>query len=617
MAYEDIRWASLGGLSEEPPQRVKDFGYTTSTGTKEGTSEAPILQWTNWQFNKIYRAIENLAAGGLPPDGGGTLITERSGVNVILNGDFSEGTAYWSFSGTAAELSVEDEPLAISGKVGVWTPTGASTMTADPVVIPLPIQNVLGAVDFQYKTDSDDFSVLVYHGANVIANYPIPSSTEYASIFEEVPLPAAGEQVFVRFESTSAGSITLSGIQLGATGLEAVLDGTTMSPSLAGEVVDYAGNTVPSGWLECDGSVVEKTAYPDLYNAIGDTYATTNYFGADGSLNTYPNPPSGSFRLPDYRNAYLCDSSTSGLGDALEDTTAVNGLSASTSVSGAKNQFNANTGNNNVGHTHNVVRATTTSSDDGLTEGEAVSWRCTQGSLGNTVYALQSVAGTPNRGKSGGQSANHTHALSYSGNFSATGTTALTGDAVTRPKSFIVKKIIRCWNSTASGMGAPIATETEYGLVKLEPPAPTPDPITIETKTGTLGAANYKGSGSYPIIQQIKDFQYGWQRVGNMITLNFFCNFETSAGSLSSNVTNIIDLNHYYNTADLGFGDVTLDTLRSSGNLTTNANGSYGVIDGSVRVEAGGDRLVFYFTTPTKGQGGDRNLVGTANLYII
>ena len=180
-------------------------------------------------------------------------------------------------------------------------------------------------MDFQYKTDSDDFSVLVYHGANIIANYPIPSSTEYASIFEEVPLPA-GEQVFVRFESTSAGSITLSGINGGATGLEAVLDGTTMSPSLAGEVIDYAGNTVPSGWLECDGSVVEKTAYPDLYNAIGDTYATTNYFADDGTLNTYPAPPDGTFRLPDYRNAYLCDSSVSGLGEALEDSTAVNGL---------------------------------------------------------------------------------------------------------------------------------------------------------------------------------------------------------------------------------------------------------------------------------------------------
>ena len=607
MAYEDIRWASLGGLSEEPPQRVKDFGYTTSTGSTEGTSEAPILQWTNWQFNKIYEAIENLSSGGLPDNGGGTVVTERAGVNVILNGDFSEGTAYWSFSGTAAELTVEDEPLALSGKVGVWTPTGASIMTSDPVVVPLPIQNILGAVDFQYKTTSDDFSVLVYHGANVIGNYPIPSSVEYANLFDEVPLPAAGEQVFVRFETTSAGSITLSGIQLGATGLEAVLDGTTMSPSLAGEVVDYAGNTVPSGWLECDGGVLEKTTYPDLYNAIGDTYATTNFFGSDGSLNTYAAPPSGSFRLPDYRNAYLCDSSVSGLGEALEDSTAVNGLStSSSSLTVNKNQWN----NNQISHSH-AFGGSSGGNWYALTSQSNNVTQCQAGSSG--VWGVRATASSPMQRTVSSENASWSSA-------NATGTAsaqALTGDAVTRPKSFIVKKIIRCWNSTASGMGAPIATETEYGLVKLEPPTPTPDPITIETKTGTLGTANYKGNGSYPIIQQIKNFQYAWQRVGNMITLNFFCDFETSAGSISAGVVNVIDFNHYYNTADLGFGDVTLDTLRSSGNIATNANGGYGVIDGSVRIEAGGDSLVFYFTTPTKGQGGNRNLVGTANLYII
>ena len=440
MAYEDIRWASLGGLSQEPPQRIKDFGYTTSTGTNEGTSEAPILQWTNWQFNKIYDAIENLASGNVPDDGGGTVVTERAGVNVILNGDFSEGTAYWSFSGTSAELTVEDEPLALSGKVGVWTPTGASTMTSDPVVVPLPIQNILGAVDFQYKTTSEDFSVLVYQGANVLGNYPIPSSVEYANLFDEVPLPAAGEQVFVRLETTSAGSITLSGIQLGATGLEAVLDGTTMSPSLAGEVVDYAGNTVPSGWLECDGSVLEKTTYPDLFNAIGDTYATTNYFGSDGSLNTYPAPPSGSFRLPDYRNAYLCDSSVSGLGDALEDATAINGLSlTSGNASGTFASSN---------HEHQY---------DGRGSKQYEAGNGLAYTNGGTI--LKFGQNFPTNGPTSSASVSYT-------------AQALSGDAVTRPKSFIVKKIIRCWNSTASGMGAPIATETEYGLVKLEPPTP-------------------------------------------------------------------------------------------------------------------------------------------------
>lgn len=53
----------------------------------------------------------------------------------------------------------------------------------------------------------------------------------------------------------------------------------------AGVVLAHAG-TVPSGWLECDGSALVRTAYPALYAAIGTT------FGA----------PSGTeFNLPDLR----------------------------------------------------------------------------------------------------------------------------------------------------------------------------------------------------------------------------------------------------------------------------------------------------------------------------
>ncbi len=70
----------------------------------------------------------------------------------------------------------------------------------------------------------------------------------------------------------------------------------------AGLVFPYAGNAVPSGFLECDGSEVDKTAYPNLYAAIQDTYATqTNPLtGA-----AWAAPASGKFRLPDYRGSFL------------------------------------------------------------------------------------------------------------------------------------------------------------------------------------------------------------------------------------------------------------------------------------------------------------------------
>lgn len=49
----------------------------------------------------------------------------------------------------------------------------------------------------------------------------------------------------------------------------------------AGTIQMFAGSTAPDGWLFCNGAPVLKTDYPELYNAIGDTYGTpldNNYF---------------------------------------------------------------------------------------------------------------------------------------------------------------------------------------------------------------------------------------------------------------------------------------------------------------------------------------------------
>lgn len=57
-----------------------------------------------------------------------------------------------------------------------------------------------------------------------------------------------------------------------------------------GAVASFARNTAPSGWLECDGSAVNRTTYASLFAAIGTT------FGAgDGST---------TFGLPDLRGEF-------------------------------------------------------------------------------------------------------------------------------------------------------------------------------------------------------------------------------------------------------------------------------------------------------------------------
>ena len=52
-----------------------------------------------------------------------------------------------------------------------------------------------------------------------------------------------------------------------------------------GTILDFAGANVPSGYLECDGSAVSRTAYPKLFAAIG-----TAWGAGDGST---------TFNLPD------------------------------------------------------------------------------------------------------------------------------------------------------------------------------------------------------------------------------------------------------------------------------------------------------------------------------
>lgn len=43
-----------------------------------------------------------------------------------------------------------------------------------------------------------------------------------------------------------------------------------------GTVMDYAGSSLPSGWLNCDGAAVSRSTYADLFSAIGTTWGAGN-----------------------------------------------------------------------------------------------------------------------------------------------------------------------------------------------------------------------------------------------------------------------------------------------------------------------------------------------------
>lgn len=69
----------------------------------------------------------------------------------------------------------------------------------------------------------------------------------------------------------------------------AVITAAEISPLSPGMLIEFAGETVPGGYLECDGSEVPRANFPDLYAAIGDAFGTA--------------AAAGNFRLPDMRGA--------------------------------------------------------------------------------------------------------------------------------------------------------------------------------------------------------------------------------------------------------------------------------------------------------------------------
>lgn len=73
-------------------------------------------------------------------------------------------------------------------------------------------------------------------------------------------------------------------------------DGQPLLP--IGVVQAFAGSSIPTGWLLCDGSAVSRTTYANLYACIGDTYGAGN-----GST---------TFNLPNLVDQFVEGSATAG-----------------------------------------------------------------------------------------------------------------------------------------------------------------------------------------------------------------------------------------------------------------------------------------------------------------
>lgn len=59
----------------------------------------------------------------------------------------------------------------------------------------------------------------------------------------------------------------------------------------SGTVIPYGSSSAPFGYIKCNGAAISRTAYADLFSAIGTTFGS-----GDGS---------GTFNLPDLRGEFI------------------------------------------------------------------------------------------------------------------------------------------------------------------------------------------------------------------------------------------------------------------------------------------------------------------------
>lgn len=120
---------------------------------------------------------------------------------------------------------------------------------------------------------------------------------------------------------------------------------TNTSDTPSGAILQFAGSSAPANWLLCDGSLVSRTTYANLFAAISTTYGA-----GDGST---------TFKLPDLRGRVP-------VGEGLATGVDSNGQSFTQRVLGATGggETHTLTTSELAAHDHNVTVTKRVTNDD-------------------------------------------------------------------------------------------------------------------------------------------------------------------------------------------------------------------------------------------------------------
>jgi hypothetical protein len=212
-----------------------------------------------------------------------------------------------------------------------------------------------------------------------------------------------------------------------------------------GMVIDFAGQTCPTGFLACNGTEYSQSLYPNLYSAIGDTWNTFNGQGA---------PAAGNFRTPNLNSLYVRGSGSSAVGDFVGQLTKLPTTAFNTNSVGAHTHTTDSVG----AHTHNLSGSTNTTGAHTHVEGR--SWDSgatmrygTRDTGINSSHRWNGTGSTSATGHLVSTDGDHAHSINLNtnsvGNHTHTTVSAgahthtiAGGDSETRPNSAVMLKCI-------------------------------------------------------------------------------------------------------------------------------------------------------------------------------
>lgn len=164
-------------------------------------------------------------------------------------------------------------------------------------------------IDAAIKTNIDDIAnikkgyVKTVNGVGVdskgnvnVKEYTHPASGVTAGSYRKVTVDTLGH--------VTAGENPILAIAEGGTGADNAtaartnlgIDTTYFNPT--GTIIAFSGNTLPDGYLPCNGGAISRTTYADLFAVIGTTYGSGN-----GST---------TFNLPNLTDRFIQGSNTAG-----------------------------------------------------------------------------------------------------------------------------------------------------------------------------------------------------------------------------------------------------------------------------------------------------------------